>query len=92
MITVTIICLIVFILCIRLVVFGAFKKDWLIILFLIIAFLSGGTSIILGALAGRNRVKNIPIEYEASKYTVEYKITKFQGHVDTTYVLVPKTE
>jgi len=32
------------------------------------------------------RIKNFP----ESKYSLEYKITEFQGQVDTTYVLIPK--
>jgi len=32
-----------------------------------------------------------PIEYPASKYTLELKVTEYQGEKDTTYVLIPKT-
>jgi len=31
-----------------------------------------------------------PIEYPASEYTLELKITEFQGQADTTYVLIRK--
>ena len=30
------------------------------------------------------------IEYPAADYTLEYKITEFQGKTDTTYVITPK--
>ena len=29
-------------------------------------------------------------EYPASKYTLSYKVTKFEGQRDTTYVIIPK--
>lgn len=31
-----------------------------------------------------------PKEYPASEYTLEIKVTEFQGQRDTTYVLIPK--
>lgn len=30
------------------------------------------------------------LEYPASSYTLEYKVTEFQEKVDTIYVLIPK--
>ena len=32
-----------------------------------------------------------PIEYPASEYNLELKVTEYQGQKDTTYVLTPKT-
>ena len=32
-----------------------------------------------------------PKEFPANKYTLELKVTEFQGQVDTTYVLIPKS-
>ena len=31
-----------------------------------------------------------PIEYPATNYTLDYKITEFQGKTDTIYVITPK--
>lgn len=31
-----------------------------------------------------------PIEYPAADYTLDYKVTEFQGKTDTTYVITPK--
>ena len=31
-----------------------------------------------------------PVEYPASEYTLELKVTEYQGQKDTTYVLIPK--
>ena len=31
-----------------------------------------------------------PEEFPAAKFTLELKVTEFQGQVDTTYVLIPK--
>ena len=34
--------------------------------------------------------KQKPIEFKASEYTLDLKVTEFQGQMDTTYVLTPK--
>ena len=31
-----------------------------------------------------------PMEYPAANYTLDYKVTEFQGKTDTTYVITPK--
>lgn len=31
-----------------------------------------------------------PVEYPAADYTLDYKVTEFQGKTDTTYVITPK--
>ena len=90
MITATIICLIIFTISTCLVVFGAFKKDWLIISFFILAFITCISAVVLACMIAERRAKQTPIEYPASKYSIEIKVTEFQGNKDTTYVLIPK--
>ena len=90
--TATILCLIIFTICTCLVIFGAFQKDWLIITFFIIAFMSGVASVVLVIIVGTEKAEKTPIEYSASEYRIEYKVTEFQGQRDTTYVLIPKEE
>ena len=90
MLTATIICLVLFIICSSLVVFDVVQKDWLVITLLIVGITTGIASVTLACIKGFNKAKNTPIEYSSDKYSLEYKITEYKGQIDTTYVLVPK--
>lgn len=49
--------------------------------------------LIVGCVAFSKDTKKSTIkylEYSASSYTLEYKVTEFQGKVDTIYVLISK--
>lgn len=49
--------------------------------------------LIVGFVAFSKDIKKPTIkylEYPASSYTLEYKVTEFQGKIDTIYVLTPK--
>lgn len=64
--------------------------DWVFFVSLSLVSISGVTFITLALLTQFKSNKTKPIEYPASKYSIEIKITEFQGNKDTTYVLIPK--
>ena len=67
-----------------------FDREWLFIVAIILAFIFGVSTIVLGVFLG-NQTNSMKIkEYPASEYTLSYKITEFEGQRDTTYVLIPK--
>lgn len=47
-------------------------------------------SIMVGACASSKRIEKKPREFPATEYTLEYKVTEYQGRTDTTYVLIKK--
>jgi len=47
-------------------------------------------SLILGTMFNLDNENKKPKMFDANKYTLEYKITEFQGQKDTTYILIQK--
>ena len=90
MFTIVIICLIIFTFCVVSLCFEFFNKDWIIVTIVIVGFISGVTSVVLTAIFGTKNLREKPIEYSSKEYTLEYKITEYQGQRDTVYVLIPK--
>lgn len=64
--------------------------DWVFFVSLSLVLISGVTLITLGLLTQVKDNKAKSIEYPASEYSLEIKVTEFQGNKDTTYVLIPK--
>ena len=64
--------------------------DWMFFASLGLTVISGVTFIACGIYEGTHNRKTKAIEYPASKYSIEIKVTEFQGNKDTTYVLIPK--
>ena len=62
--------------------------DWAFFIGCPMALVSGIAAIVLGALVSVQPVKSKPLEFSASKYTLSYKVTEFEGQKDTTYVLM----
>ncbi len=54
--------------------------------------LCAGLVILVAGFLKPKYIKEPPKEYPASDYTLEYKITDFQGQRDTIYVLTPKND
>ena len=64
--------------------------DWIYFAGLGLTVISTITFIVCGIYEGTHNRKTKAIEYPASKYSIEIKVTEFQGNKDTTYVLIPK--
>ena len=64
--------------------------DWAFFIGCPIMLVSGIAGIVLSALVTIRTAKSKPLEFPASKYTLSYKITEFEGQKDTTYVLILK--
>lgn len=92
MIWVFITCIIVFIIGMILTIlyFDTDLPDWVFFVSLSLVVISGVTFITLAILTQFKDNKTKPIEYPASEYSLEIKVTEFQGNKDTTYVLIPK--
>lgn len=55
----------------------------------VFCFIASFFGVVLFAIGVAPKYKQ-PKEYPASEYTLEIKVTEFQGQRDTTYVLIPK--
>lgn len=64
--------------------------DWAFFIGCPMSLVSGIAAIVLGALIIRRTAESKPLEFSASKYTLSYKVTEFEGQRDTTYILIPK--
>ena len=55
----------------------------------VLTILAGAVFFVIGLLM-LGPEEPAPVEYPASEYTLELKVTEYQGQKDTTYVLIPK--
>lgn len=92
MIWIFIACIIVFVIGIGATIFyfDTDLPDWVFFVSLSLVVISGLTFITLALLTQTKDNKTKPIEYPVSEYSLEIKVTEFQGNKDTTYVLIPK--
>jgi hypothetical protein len=90
MTAIIIICATIFIASVALLVGWAHDNipDWGGIISLFLAIITG-TGLVVCIVIDEGLQ---PKEFKASDFTLEYKATEYQGQMDTTYVLTPKTK
>lgn len=55
----------------------------------VLAVFAGAVFVVVGLIM-LGPEEPAPVEYPASEYTLELKVTEYRGQKDTTYVLIPK--
>lgn len=64
------------------------EADWVTGVFGVLSIISLALTIYASIRIDSRR----PVEYKASKYSLELKVTEYKGQMDTTYVLTPKKQ
>lgn len=57
-----------------------------------VLFFVCGVLTIVFAILSMHQQPETTKEYPTSEYTLSYKITEFEGQIDTTYVIIPKKD